>query len=257
MKINFIVLLTIIYSNGCLEEETIEQNMTRKKVKLAFITNDSARKATFNKRKKGLMKKPVRVSTGSLAGHAGCPLRAGAVQRMPGMEQSKKMVNQESFIQHRITKASEQWGFAIIIQYNSLSGNLGPAFFPNHTNLQVLNLTHNHLSVVIFSQVLVSLRVLDLSSNSFYGEIPTNFSVTHQLQLINLSFNDFSGAIPATIGALQQLQYLRVDSNKLYDTIPSAEMMNLTALFSWWEFIYWSSSSEFGGSLPAGIIGFK
>ncbi|KAL2509340.1 Leucine-rich receptor-like protein kinase family protein [Forsythia ovata] len=91
----------------------------------------------------------------------------------------------------------------IYLQYNSLSGNLWSVFFPNLTNLQVLNLAHNHLSGAIFGQDPISLRVLDLSSNSFAGEIPTNFFVTHQLQLINLSFNYFSGAIPTTIGALQ------------------------------------------------------
>ncbi|KAL2509439.1 putative inactive leucine-rich repeat receptor kinase XIAO [Forsythia ovata] len=79
----------------------------------------------------------------------------------------------------------------------------GRCFFPNLTNLQVLNLAHNHLSGAISGQDPISLRVLDLSSNSFAGEILTNFFVTHQLQLINLSFNDFSGAIPMTIGALQ------------------------------------------------------
>ncbi|KAL0384712.1 UNVERIFIED_CONTAM: Agamous-like MADS-box protein [Sesamum radiatum] len=100
--------------------------MTRKKVKLAFITNDSARKATFKKRKKGLMKKVSELST--LCGIDACaivyspydshpeawPDGRGAhrvlaqFKRMPEMEQSKKMVNQESFIHHRITKAAEQ-----------------------------------------------------------------------------------------------------------------------------------------------------
>ncbi|CAN0921019.1 Agamous-like MADS-box protein AGL80 [Linum grandiflorum] len=37
--------------------------MTRKKVKLAYITNDSARKATYNKRNKGLIKKVSELST--------------------------------------------------------------------------------------------------------------------------------------------------------------------------------------------------
>ncbi|CAN0920841.1 Agamous-like MADS-box protein AGL80 [Linum grandiflorum] len=37
--------------------------MTRKKVKLACITNDSARKATYNKRKKGLIRKVSKLST--------------------------------------------------------------------------------------------------------------------------------------------------------------------------------------------------
>ncbi|MCI12224.1 agamous-like MADS-box protein AGL80-like, partial [Trifolium medium] len=31
--------------------------MTRRKVKLAFISNDSARKATYKKRKRGIIKK--------------------------------------------------------------------------------------------------------------------------------------------------------------------------------------------------------
>ncbi|GFY94340.1 AGAMOUS-like 80 [Actinidia rufa] len=100
--------------------------MTRKKVKLAFITNDSARKATFKKRKKGLMKKVSELST--LCGIDACaiiyspyetqpevwPNTVGAqrvlsqFKRMPEMEQNKKMVNQESFIKQRITKANEQ-----------------------------------------------------------------------------------------------------------------------------------------------------
>ncbi|CAI9770185.1 unnamed protein product [Fraxinus pennsylvanica] len=100
--------------------------MTRKKVKLAFITNDSARKATFKKRKKGLMKKVSELST--LCGIDTCaiiyspyesqpevwPDNRGVhrvlaqFKRMPEMEQSKKMVNQESFIRQRIAKACEQ-----------------------------------------------------------------------------------------------------------------------------------------------------
>ncbi|XP_070054167.1 agamous-like MADS-box protein AGL80 [Nicotiana tomentosiformis] len=100
--------------------------MTRKKVKLAFITNDSARKATFKKRKKGLMKKVSELST--LCGidawaiiynpyenqpevwpnTMGVQCMLAEFKRMPEMEQSKKMVNQESFIRQMIAKASEQ-----------------------------------------------------------------------------------------------------------------------------------------------------
>ncbi|CBI39672.3 hypothetical protein VitviT2T_020759 [Vitis vinifera] len=100
--------------------------MTRKKVKLAYITNDSARKATFKKRKKGLMKKVSELST--LCGIDACailyspydsqpevwpsPLGVQRVlahfKKMPEMEQSKKMVNQESFLRQRIAKGNEQ-----------------------------------------------------------------------------------------------------------------------------------------------------
>ncbi|XVE89494.1 hypothetical protein DITRI_Ditri20bG0001100 [Diplodiscus trichospermus] len=100
--------------------------MTRKKVKLAYIANDSARKATYKKRKKGLMKKVSELST--LCGIEACaiiysPYESQAevwpspmgVQRvlskfknLPEMDQSKKMVNQESFLRQRIAKANEQ-----------------------------------------------------------------------------------------------------------------------------------------------------
>ncbi|KAK7269385.1 hypothetical protein RIF29_22111 [Crotalaria pallida] len=100
--------------------------MTRKKVKLAFILNDSARKATYKKRKKGLLKKVNELST--LCGIEACAIIYSpyepqpevwpspmGVQRvlakfmnMPELEQSKKMVNQESFLKQRILKAKEQ-----------------------------------------------------------------------------------------------------------------------------------------------------
>ncbi len=100
--------------------------MTRKKVKLAYITNDSARKATFKKRKRGLLKKVSELTTL-------CDIEACAIiyspydaqpevwasphgvqhalarfKNMPEMEQSKKMMNQESFLRQRITKSNEQ-----------------------------------------------------------------------------------------------------------------------------------------------------
>ncbi|GAB2298783.1 Agamous-like MADS-box protein agl80 [Dionaea muscipula] len=100
--------------------------MTRKKVKLAYITNDSARKATYKKRKKGFLKKMYELTT--LCEIKACaiiyspydaqpevwPSTADAQQvlskfrRMPEMEKSKKMVNQEEFLRQRINKAAEQ-----------------------------------------------------------------------------------------------------------------------------------------------------
>ncbi|XP_061356949.1 agamous-like MADS-box protein AGL80 [Gastrolobium bilobum] len=100
--------------------------MTRKKVKLAFIVNDAARKATYKKRKKGLMKKVDELTT--LCGIEACAIvyspydsqpevwpSPWGVQKalakfrtMPELEQSKKMVNQETFLKQRILKAKEQ-----------------------------------------------------------------------------------------------------------------------------------------------------
>ncbi|KAK9683941.1 hypothetical protein RND81_10G176600 [Saponaria officinalis] len=100
--------------------------MTRKKVKLAFITNDSARKATYKKRKRGLLKKMEELTT--LCDVKACavlyspyeskpvvwPNPSGArdvissFKRLPEMEKVKKMVSQEEFLRQRVVKAHEQ-----------------------------------------------------------------------------------------------------------------------------------------------------
>ncbi|KAE9589577.1 hypothetical protein Lal_00000195 [Lupinus albus] len=100
--------------------------MTRKKVNLAYIVNDSARKATYKKRKKGLLKKVDELTT--LCGIEACAIIyspfepqpevwpspwevqnvLSKLKRMPELEQSKKMVNQETFLKQRIVKAKEQ-----------------------------------------------------------------------------------------------------------------------------------------------------
>lgn len=100
--------------------------MTRKKVTLAYITNDSERKASFKKRKKGLIKKVSELST--LCGVEACaiiyshydaepevwPSRMAAqavlarFRKLSEMDQCRKMVNQESFTRQRIKKAEEQ-----------------------------------------------------------------------------------------------------------------------------------------------------
>ncbi|KAL0744317.1 hypothetical protein Bca4012_085830 [Brassica carinata] len=96
--------------------------MTRKKVQLAFIVNNSSRKATYKKRKRGLLKKVHEISTL-------CGIRAGAIiygpydptpevypsvegmnelidafRNLPEIDRQKNMVNQEEFIRQRITK---------------------------------------------------------------------------------------------------------------------------------------------------------
>ncbi|KAL4569961.1 hypothetical protein LXL04_025610 [Taraxacum kok-saghyz] len=100
--------------------------MTRKKVKLAFITNDSARKATYKKRKKGLMKKVNELST--LCGIDACAIIYSPYEtqpevwpennrfqhvlaqfmRVPEMERSKNMLTLESFTRKMIIKTNGQ-----------------------------------------------------------------------------------------------------------------------------------------------------
>ncbi|GMH11373.1 hypothetical protein Nepgr_013214 [Nepenthes gracilis] len=100
--------------------------MTRKKVNLAYITNDSARKTCFRKRKKGLLKKTREISI--LCGVDACaivfsqydvkpevwpsPVRAErTVAKFKGLaeeEQTKRMMNHEELLRKMIMKADEQ-----------------------------------------------------------------------------------------------------------------------------------------------------
>jgi len=98
--------------------------MTRKKVKLAFISDDSARKATYKKRKKGIIKKVSELTI--LCGIPACAIISNPfdskTEVWPNLEEAKqvieryqsssvkdetKNVNQESFLLQRITKARE------------------------------------------------------------------------------------------------------------------------------------------------------
>ena len=99
--------------------------MTRKKVKLAYIRDDSARKATFKKRKKGILKKVSELTI--LCGIQACaiisnpfddsqnevwPDPEGAKQVIERYQSSvideSKNMNQESFMLQRIAKAKDQ-----------------------------------------------------------------------------------------------------------------------------------------------------
>lgn len=98
----------------------------RKKVKLAFMVSDSARKITYNKRKTSLIKKVNELTT--LCGIDGCAIVYSEFHSEPEVwpspwevqkvftkfksysefEQGKKKLNQESYLRERIMKSKEQ-----------------------------------------------------------------------------------------------------------------------------------------------------
>ncbi|KAI3442036.1 MADS-box domain-containing protein [Psidium guajava] len=100
--------------------------MARKKVKLAFIENDTSRKATLKKRRQGLMKKVSELS--ALCGVNACAIvyspDSGEPVFWPSrpeveellvryrsfseVERSRKMVNQESYLKEQINKLIRQ-----------------------------------------------------------------------------------------------------------------------------------------------------
>ncbi|ESW17043.1 hypothetical protein PHAVU_007G205700 [Phaseolus vulgaris] len=99
--------------------------MTRQKVKLAYISDVTARKSTYKKRKKGIIKKVSELTI--LCGIPACAIIASPFEAKPeiwpdpeGAKQviqryldasvidESKNVNQESFLMQKIAKAQEQ-----------------------------------------------------------------------------------------------------------------------------------------------------
>jgi hypothetical protein len=100
--------------------------MARKKVTLQWIANDSTRRATFKKRRKGLMKKASELAT--LCDVDTCVVAYGEgeaqpevwpsvaeaarvlarFRAMPELDQCKKMMDMEGFLRQRVDKLLEQ-----------------------------------------------------------------------------------------------------------------------------------------------------
>ncbi|XP_050156543.1 receptor-like protein EIX1 [Malus sylvestris] len=80
-----------------------------------------------------------------------------------------------------------------------------------------------------YSKILGIVKVMDLSCNFMYGEIPEELTGLLALQSLNLSNNRFTGRIPSKIGNMAALESLDFSMNQLDGEIPPS-MTNLTFL---------------------------
>ncbi|ESQ47031.1 hypothetical protein EUTSA_v10027707mg [Eutrema salsugineum] len=74
--------------------------------------------------------------------------------------------------------------------------------------------------------------ILDLSKNSFFGEIPPSLGNLIRLKVLNLSHNNISGLIPQSFGDLEELEVLDLSYNNLSGHIPQtfSKLGELTTL---------------------------
>ncbi|KAJ6376216.1 hypothetical protein OIU77_001062 [Salix suchowensis] len=72
-----------------------------------------------------------------------------------------------------------------------------------------------------FEKIQSTIRVLDLSDNSFTGEIPKVIGNLKALQQLNLSHNALTGHIQSSLGILTNLESLDLSSNLLTGRIPT------------------------------------
>ncbi|KAI5385689.1 hypothetical protein KIW84_072337, partial [Lathyrus oleraceus] len=74
-----------------------------------------------------------------------------------------------------------------------------------------------------------NLQLLDLSSNSFTGQIPIQITLCTQLTSLYLVENSLSGSIPCELSNLKMLQYLDLGDNFFNGTLPDC-LFEITSL---------------------------
>ncbi|CAK9137334.1 unnamed protein product [Ilex paraguariensis] len=80
-----------------------------------------------------------------------------------------------------------------------------------------------------YTSTLELVNVIDLSSNSLWGEIPEDITKLSTLGTLNLSRNELTGKIPETIAGLKKLETLDLSCNHLSGPIPPS-MSSITTL---------------------------
>ncbi|PWA46872.1 protein kinase-like domain-containing protein [Artemisia annua] len=120
----------------------------------------------------------------------------------------------------------------------------------NCTNLEELVLYNCNLIGVLpisIGNLSNQLRILSLSDNQLYGNLPSSISSLIGLTTLRLEFNRFKGKIPTTIGKLQKLQDLELYDNQFSGPIPDA-IGNLSLLIKLYLF-----SNKLEGHIPSSL----
>lgn len=101
-------------------------------------------------------------------------------------------------------------------------------------------------SVLDFERILTVYTTIDLSSNNFEGNIPSDIGQLLSLRGLNLSNNRLRGSIPHSLGKLSMLETLDLSSNQLVGEIPN-EFVALTFLS-----VFDLSYNHLTGCIPKG-----
>ncbi|GKB51354.1 leucine-rich repeat-containing protein [Tanacetum coccineum] len=133
------------------------------------------------------------------------------------------------------------------LSHNSFVGKLPGNCFQNSwamqkrvsssTEPQYLYMGGKYYSIVVvvkdvqltFTKLLVDYTIIDLSNNSFRGEIPNTIGSLNLLKVLNLSHNHLNGGIPNALRNISGIESLDLSWNQLIGEIPQ-NLADLTTL---------------------------
>jgi Leucine-rich repeat (LRR) protein len=108
----------------------------------------------------------------------------------------------------------------LILSSNKITGPI-PEKFCELQHLSDLDLSNNSFAGELpICSSMPSLRSLLLSNNEFSGKFPSLIQSLSNLTLLDLSWNKFYGTLPIWIGHLAKLRFLDLSHNMLYGSIP-------------------------------------
>ncbi|KAG8633671.1 probable LRR receptor-like serine/threonine-protein kinase At3g47570 [Manihot esculenta] len=112
--------------------------------------------------------------------------------------------------------------YSLYLAENRLSGELSKEVLGLTSLSKVLNLSHNSFSGNLPTEVgkLKNLNTLDVSQNNLSGEIPRTIGDCLSLESLHMQGNFFQGTIPSSLASLKGLQYLDLSQNNLSGQIP-------------------------------------
>ncbi|XP_058758987.1 leucine-rich repeat receptor-like kinase protein SUNN [Vicia villosa] len=112
----------------------------------------------------------------------------------------------------------------LILTMDNLTGEL-PFEISNLTSLRILNISHNTFSGNFPGNItlrMTKLEVLDAYDNSFAGHLPEEIVRLKELNFLCLAGNYFTGSIPESYSEFQKLEILSINANSLSGRIPKS-----------------------------------
>nr|GEU39163.1 leucine-rich repeat-containing protein [Tanacetum cinerariifolium] len=126
---------------------------------------------------------------------------------------------------------------ALVLKLNNFHGHIQPLNTPfqvfeflTYLIIEYLNIGGEYYSFVVavkgvnqhFPKISVDYTIIDLSNNSFEGQIPNVIGGLNSLIVLNLSHNSLTGPIPHALGNLIEIESLDLSWNQLTGEIPES-----------------------------------
>ncbi|XP_058112490.1 receptor-like protein 7 [Magnolia sinica] len=96
----------------------------------------------------------------------------------------------------------------------SLNSSRGEVYYQDTVTVVIKGLERE------LTKILTIFTAIDLSNNSFQGDIPESIRILKSLRLLNLSGNGFTGQIPTSLENLRVLESLDLSRNNISGEIP-------------------------------------